>query len=333
VNHDGASAIGLVPSHPLAVARPVVRIRLSPGDRPLVRAGEQVSIGDDVVERLRDPRIELGPLTTSIPRPGERVGLPRRPGRARDDRTDAGELLFADDERARVVTGEHVDIVRSPASGTVTAIRTGSELTIEAAGGALPGVLALGVPTHGRVEIATDEAGELRPGSVDVGRSGTILVVGSRVDAETLTRARAMGIRGIVVSGLAAKEERDFGASERRQRAGLHQAPPFGVLVLDGALRRSIAAPVMALLRALEGSDVGISVDPPALVFAGDPPVSADPETIRIRNGPLAGTEGRWGGLAGLRRFPGGVHLEAGHVRLDDGTTHVVPLADLERFV
>ena len=68
-------------------------------------------------------------------------------------------------------------------------------------------------------------------------------MIGSRVDAESLTRARAMGVRGVIVSGLGGKERRDFMASESRQRAALHRLPPFAVLVLDGALRRPIAGP------------------------------------------------------------------------------------------
>ena len=92
-------------------------------------------------------------------------------------------------------------------------------------------------------------------------------MVGSRIDAETLTRSRAMGIRGIVVAGLASKERRDFLASELRQRAALHRLPPYAVLVLDGAVRRPLSSPVMGVLRALAGREVAIVDDPPALVF------------------------------------------------------------------
>ena len=52
-----------------------------------------------------------------------------------------------------------------------------------------------------------------------------------------------MGVRGVIVAGLASKERRDFLASEARQRAALHRLPPFAVLVLDGAVRRPWPAP------------------------------------------------------------------------------------------
>jgi hypothetical protein len=327
------AVIDLIPTRPLTIDRPRIRIALEPGDRPLVVEGETVEAGTPLVERLRDGRIELVPEGGHGAASGDRVAVrTRHGGRGAERRTDEGELLFSDGGRQRVVVGETVDLVEAPASATVREVRSGSHLTIEATGRAVPGVLALGVPTHGRLDLATDEDGELRPGSVDVGRAGTILVVGSRVDAETLTRARAMGVRGMVVSTLPAKEERDFSASERRQRAALHQLPPFGVVVLDGAIRRPIAGPIMALLRSLSGQPVGLSIDPPALLFEAAESVALDPDAVRVRHGSLAGREGRWAGPAGLRRFAGGVHLEAGFIRLDDGEVRALPLADLERF-
>jgi hypothetical protein len=63
------------------------------------------------------------------------------------------------------------------------------------------------------------------------------------VDAETLTRARAMGVRGVVVTGLSSKERRDYLASEARQRSALHRLPPFAVLVLEGVVRRPLPGP------------------------------------------------------------------------------------------
>ncbi len=327
MNDRRVGDLALVPARPLLAERPTLRIPLAPGDRPLVGVGDAVAQGDPVVERLRDPRIELVTVTTPVA-PGSRVDVP-----GGEDGAANGEVLFVEGDRARVVVADHVDVVGSPGRGTVRSIRAGIELTIEAAGVLLPATLALGVPTTGRLAIATDEGGELRPGSLDVGRAGSILVVGSRVDAETLTRARAMGVRGIVVEILAAKEERDFGASERRQRAALHQLPPFAVLVLDGAIRRPIPSIVMSVLRGLDGRDVGISLDPPGLLVDEPIAVTPAPDRIRVRSGPLSGREGRWHGAAGLRRFPAGVHLEAGFVRFDDGTLEAVPLADLERFV
>ena len=317
---DQLGQLGLVPVRRLFETPVDVRFRLAPGDRPLVAAGESVVPGAPILERLRDARLkEIGASKAGAGGPGQR--------------TQDGELLFAWRNRWRVATGEMTEAIDTPVAGIVREVRPGSAITVRADGRAIPGIVALGGPTRGRLHILAGTEGELRPASLDVGAAGTILVVGSRIDAETLTRARAMGVRGVIVGALASKERRDFLASERRQRAALHRLVPYAVLVLDGALRRPIASPVMAVLHALAGREVALTTDPPAILF--DAPDIADlvpRDLVRIRGGALAGREGRWAGLLGPRRFAGGVHLEAAAVHFDDGPTVAVPLGDLERF-
>jgi hypothetical protein len=298
-----------------------VTIPLAPGDRALVAAGESVVPGAPIVERIRDPRlIDVVVPDTSAPAPGGHIA--------------DGELLFDWRGRWRVVSGEVTEPVDSPVAGIVKDVRAGSAIVIRATGRGLRAIVALGGPTRGQLHVASWVEGELRSGSVDVGLAGRVLVVGSRIDAETLTRARAMGVRGIIVGGLASKERRDFLASEDRQRAALHRLPPFAVLVLEGAVRRPLAGPVMDILDALEGHEVAIVADPPMLIFdAPELDIPAPrPDHIRVRSGQLTGREGTWAGLTGPRRFAGGVHLEAGTVRFDDGSVVAVPIGDLERF-
>jgi len=304
------SDLALVTTRRLLDGAVDVAFHLRPGDRPLVASGESVVVGAPIVERLRDPQlIEVAVPPSVDPRPGTRVA--------------DGELLFAWRDHWRVAGGELTEPIDTPVAGIVRDVRPGSS------------IVALGAPTRGRLHIVAGSDGELRTGSLDVGLAGTILVVGSRIEAETLTRARAMGVRGIIVGGLASKERRDFVASERRQHAALHRLPPFAVLVLEGAIRRPLAGPMMAVLQALVGREVAIAIDPPALLFdAPDVVIPVPPaDLVRVRAGDLAGRDGIWVGSLGPRRFAGGVHLEAAAVRFDDGQTLAVPLGDLERFV
>jgi len=314
------------------------RFPLPPGDRPLVDPGAAVLPGDPLLEHLRDRRIDEVTVPAGVagqPIPGSRWAP--TPGRRHRDSDIEGELLAplpGKGDRWRLVTGDHRVILPSPVAGVVTEVRPGAEIRLRPDGLVLRAAFAAGSPARGRLELATDPFGDLRPGGIDVGRAGSILVVGSRIDAEAITRARAMGVRGIVVATLPGKELRDFQASERRQRAALHAPPPFGVLALEGALRRSIPGPIMALLERFAGRDVALLVDPPALVFEGADEASAevDPTWVRIRSGPNAGAEGRLVGPAGLRRFAAGVHLEAAFVELEDEGLLAVPLGDLERY-
>lgn len=310
---------------------------LRPGDRALVKEGEAVGRGQPIVDLVREPRtiVVAGVGSEEHPAtPGDRWAAP--PGRqAREtDVAVEGELLFRSAGRWRIAGGDRGEPLESPSAGVVHEVRTGSGLTIRSAGSAIPGRLALAGPTWGRLHVATGPDGELRAQHVDVGAAGAIIVAGARMDAEALTRARAVGIRGVIVAALGNKEQRDFLASERRGRAAVHGLPPFGVLVLDGAARRPIASPLMAIFEAIEGATVAIVGNPPALVIDDSSitlPVPP-PDLVRVRSGPLAGAEGTWAGLAGPRRFPAGVTLEAAFVRFGGRPPVAIPIGDLERF-
>jgi hypothetical protein len=334
--------LDLVGRRPLLAGPTEILFPLAPGDRALVAAGDVIVPGTTIAERLRDPRLVELPAgaTPDDARPGDRWQTTGQTGvrLRRGGGAESGELLYDHGGRWALAAGEHPEPVDCPLAGVVRDVRPGVGIRVRAQGRALLGVEALGDPTHGRLSLGSERGdqrqGRLRSTSLDVGLAGTILVIGSRVDAEALTRARAMGVRGVIVSGLAGKERRDFLASESRQRAALHRLPPFAVLVLDGAIRRPIAGPIAAVLEALAGTTVAITIDPPASVL--DEPNQAVPPPadghVRVRSGEHAGEEGRWAGLAGVRRFAGGTFLEAGWVVLGDDPAISIPIADLERF-
>ncbi len=325
------STLLLVPAHRLLLERPQVRIPLLPGDRIVTTRGASVVPGDLLAERVRDPRlVEIGDgeRGSSTSHPG--AWVPAEPGRR--GTAPAGELLFEHAGRRRIATGPHPDLVAAPGAGRVAAIHPGVEIVLELDGIGIPGSELLGDPGHGRLAILPGEGDGRIP--LDVAHAGAIVVFPGRADAETLTRARAMGIAGAVVPALAERDRRDVVASEARQRAGLHRLAPFPVLVLDGFLRRSIAGPVREILAGLVGREVGLVGGPPLLVATADARDVARPDEdrVRVRGGAEAGREGRFLGLAGPQRLPGGVAAEAGRVRLDDGRDVVVALGDLERF-
>lgn len=243
----------------------------------------------------------------------------------------AGEALFRRKDRWLVVQGNHIDAGIAPVSGRIAAVRPGRSIEIDAVGWRIPGTGVLGEVSFGPLAVARDGA-DGRPAGLDIGLAGAIVVLDGRVDAETITRARAMGLRGLVVGSLAGRVWRAVEASEARQRAALHPRPPFGVLVLDGELRRPIPSPLRDLLQALVGRPVGIVDDPPGLAFGGPlPAVPVAPDWVVVRAGPRAGTEGRVVGLTGPWRFSLGVQLLAARVVTEAGENLVVPVADLVR--
>jgi hypothetical protein len=326
----GPAGLDLVPLRRLLVTDPRVELAIEPGDRVVVAAGTAVGLGDLIVERVRDPRLVYGGAQAADgASPGDWIpaGEHRKGGAA-----PAGELLLVARGRQRLVTGSHPDRLEAPVRGRVTGIRPGAAVELAADGVGLAGTALLGDPVHGRLVVLPAEV-DTRP-ALDVNLAATIVAIPGRVDAETLIRARAMGIHGAVVVSLAERDRRALVESEARQRAGLHRLAPFGVLLLDGTIRRPLASPFAAILAALSGREVGLAAEPPLLLAGRSieglpiPP----PDRVRLRGGPDAGAEGRWLGPAGPRRFAPGIGAEAGLVETDDGRLLVVPLGDVERF-
>ena len=247
-----------------------------------------------------------------------------------------GTLLYETNGRWRAAAGEHHQIVEAPVAGVVVEGRNGVGVAIEVHGAAIPGALAAGEASRGYLDVPRLTDGELWASALDVGRSGAVVVAGSRISAQAISRARAMSIRGLVAGSVGEGELRDLAASEARQKASLAPSVPFGLFALDGHQRRPLPTPVLALLAALAGREVAIVTDPPLLVFdvSEVPLPDLPPDWIRVRSGQHAGREGRWIESAGQYRFRAGIHLEGAVVRFVDETeTTVVPVTDLERFV
>ena len=288
-------------------------------------------MGAPIAQRLRDPRLdELVIPAAATPRPGRRWTPPTG---GRPARTGGGEFVFSWRGRWRVATGDVADPLEVPFAGIVREVRPGTAIVVRAAGRGLRGIVALGGPTRGRLQVGPD--GELRAGALDVGAAGTILIVGSRVDAETLTRARAMGVRGVIVLG--AVEQGTAGLPGLREPPAIGAPSASAIRGPGHGGRRPAPAggAVLTVLTALAGQEVAIVADPPMLVFdAPNLHIPTPPaDLVRIRAGDLGGREGRFVEAIGPRRFAGGVHLEAGLVRFPDGAIAAVPLGDLERFV
>jgi len=247
-----------------------------------------------------------------------------------------GTLLFEANGRWYAAAGDRHEIVESPVAGVVREARNAIEVTIEVAGAAIPGAIAAGEPSRGYLDVPRLTDGDLWASVLDVGRAGAVVVAGTRVSAQAISRARAMSIRGLIAGSVGEGELRDLEASRQRQKASLTPSVSFGLIALDGHGRRPLATPILALLAAMAGREVAVVTDPPLLVFDVEevPLPELPPDWIRARSGPHAGREGRWLRSAGSYRFRGGIHLEAAVVRFADETeTTIVPVTDLERFV
>ena len=340
------SATLLMDRIPLRSARlsgPGVRVALRPGDVPLVEAGDRVAPGDPLLRRARHPQIgEQALHGMPAPQPGTRfaegttlAGRGRHPVRFEG----AGEVLYATPGgRLRVVISRHHAIVESPVAGTVVSIDA-CALDIRVDGVAIQGAMAVGEPSCGPLIIVVGSPdAELHAQGIDVRHAGAVLVAGSRVDVESLTRARAMGVRGVIAGGVIGGDVVALRASIERQEASVHASPPFALVVLDGYGKRPIPRDAWEALNLCAGDTVGLTVTPPLVVLPpGSVRPESEPDRVRVAAGPLLGRTGRAVELTGARRQAAGVYQDCVRVALDPivspGPPDLVdvPIADLER--
>jgi hypothetical protein len=221
--------------------------------------------------------------------------------------------------------------------GRVTRV-TPSAIDVRVAGAVVLGVAGTGAAVHGKLRVSVDDAGdELRAGAIDSDATGRIVVGGSRASAETLTRARAMGVAGVVLGGVLDKDLRDFEATQLRRREMGGVGGDFSVVLLEGYGKIGMDPGVFAWLRSHDGKLASLFGDAGRLyVYDADEPPT---RRLLVRPGdrvvgtrrPYAGAGGRLVRIVnGLHVVSSGVPARSGLVRFEDGRTGIVPLANLE---
>lgn len=333
----------------------VHRVRLPIGASPIVEPGHRVEPAEVLATRLA-PR---GGVSIPVALPLRRSAgaaerfIVARPG----DRLQRGDLL-AEDDRGRQVRAtepclllgydrEEGSAMVAPLSegepvlghvrGEVIAV-TDDAVELRVAGALVAGVGGSGAAVHGELRMAVHDPGdELRAGAIDASSTGRIIVGGSRASAETLTRARAMGVAGIVLGGVLDKELRDFEATQQRRREIGGVRGDFGVLLLEGYGKVGLDAGLfdwfarhdghLASLFGGEGRLYVYDAEPPpsrrALLLAGD--------RVVAHRRPYAGMGGTLVRvLDRIHAAESGIAARAGIVRFEDGRSAVVPLANLE---
>lgn len=317
----------VLPEQVLAVRRrlgPAVRVRVTePLGRPasqvtallLVRPGEQLEEGDPLA---RDPQGR----EVHTPTGGMLIGL---------SASDGSVLVAPLGDEEPVIGHVH---------GRVRAVEAGS-IVLEVPGVVLHGVGGTGEAVHGELVIGvhTPEE-ELRPGAIDVGATGKIVVGGSRASAETLTRARAMGVAGIVLGGVLDKELRDFEAIQRRRREVGGLAGSFGVLLLEGFGKVGIDPQRFAWLRRHAGRTASLfGADGLLFVHEATPPPGRRTlprvgERVVAHRRPFQGRAGVLvAELEDLHAAPSGIPTRMALIRFEDGRLAPVPMANLEATV
>jgi hypothetical protein len=190
--------------------------------------------------------------------------------------------------------------------------------------GGLGGRLLLGDEVEGSLYFSTTEPDSR--GWAAAQKAGILAVVS--VSPETVLRARAVGIRGVVVGSLSDGEREALSASiDRRVAAGVAPAP-FGLLILGGRRESDEwAAELGKALAALHDSGVRLERHPAGLTTSSARGAAerSGVDTVVI-GGPRAGSYGTWRGLVDVQPSD-----PQGAVEIN-GDLVVLPIGDLQRL-
>ena len=159
----------------------------------------------------------------------------------------------------------------------------------------------------------------------EAARSAGILAVES-ASPETVLRARAVGVRGVIVRSLSDAEREALDASLARRVAAAVATDPFGLLILEGRHSQRTHGRIAEL----DGCDVSLCAEPPELqIHDGGgrrwaAAHSSGGDTI-VTGGEYEGETGEWEGISVTAPDdPRGIVVI-------DGSPRAIPLADLQR--
>lgn len=143
---------------------------------------------------------------------------------------------------------------------------------------------------------------------------------------ETVLRARAVGVRGVIVHELSDGERDALNASLERRIAAAVSTSPFGLIIMTPR-RPALGSGdrITQLLRSLHGVRVRFS-DEPVGIVAREVQFDLQVGDVSVIGGPLEGRTGVWEGLADVRADD-----PLGAIRID-GVLYAVPLGDLQRL-
>ncbi|MFZ9846489.1 MAG: hypothetical protein ACO3E3_05085, partial [Candidatus Limnocylindrus sp.] len=242
---------------------------LLPGGDLVCVTGEE---GEELLVRTSrsEVTLSLGEIVPLALRTGEEERVLLTRGGAQAEYTLHGGIA-----RAAILFGDAHAAPHEVRSGSLSA-------AITAATSAVPipapiSLLPAGSATHG-VRSGRQLLGDLVEGEVHFSETepegsgweravaAGVLAIGS-ASPETVLRARAVGVRGVIVHGLSDGERDALNASLERRIAAAVATAPFGLIIMTPRRPTSESDErVMHMLRSLHGSRVRFSDDPVGIV-------------------------------------------------------------------
>lgn len=259
--------------------------------------------------------------------------------------TVTGQVLLREPPRILDVLG-YVE-------GTIVETVAQQGVVVETSCSLVQGIFGIGGETSGELVMAVkapDEA--LTPGHLSAAMKGKIVVGGSFLSADTMAKAKELGVAGLVVGGIHDKDLRallgyDLGVAI----TGTEQVG-FTLILTEGFGAIPMAQKTFKLMSAHAGQQASISgatqiragVIRPEIIIpkqtgAASASGAAAPQRdgirigdpVRIIRDPLFGKIGQVSALpSDLQKIPTESEVRVLEVRFGDGTTAVIPRANIE---
>ncbi|CAE6773490.1 hypothetical protein [Nitrospira defluvii] len=258
--------------------------------------------------------------------------------------TITGQILLREPPRVLELRG-YID-------GTIADVHPEQGVTVETTCSLVQGIFGIGGETSGELVMGVKTPDQpLLPEQLNPSMKGKVVVGGAFLSAATMARAKELGVVGLVVGGIHDKDLRallgyDLGVAI----TGTEQVG-FTLILTEGFGTIPMAPKTFALLSAHAGQKASISgatqiragVIRPEIIIPHSGPAAATKvaqaeregiqlgDPVRIIRDPLFGKIGAVSGLPSeLRAIPTESEVRVLEVRFPDGTTTVVPRANIE---
>lgn len=265
-------------------------------------------------------------------------------GRVESVSTITGQILLREPPRVLELRG-YID-------GVVAEVHPDQGVTVESTCSLVQGIFGIGGETSGELVMGVKAPDQpLLPEQLNASMKGKVVVGGAFLSAATMAHAKELGIVGLVVGGIHDKDLRallgyDLGVAI----TGTEQVG-FTLILTEGFGTIPMAPKTFALLSAHAGQKASISgatqiragVIRPEIIIPHSGPKAATKvaqaeregiqlgDPVRVIRDPLFGKIGAVSGLPSeLRAIPTESEVRVLEVRFPDGTTTVVPRANIE---
>jgi hypothetical protein len=237
--------------------------------------------------------------------------------------------------------------------GLVVEVRPQQGVTVECVCSLVQGIFGIGGEAYGEIVMAVEAPDRpLTPDRLTVEMKGKVVVGGSFLSAETMAKAKDVGVAGLVVGGIHDQDLRALLGYDLGVAITGSEQVGFTLILTEGFGAIPMAAKTFSVLSSHAGAMASISgatqiragVIRPEIIIplkGGRSTVNRSAtqtregiqpgDLVRIIRDPLFGKIGRVSALPSeLRKIQTESEVRVLEVRFDDGSTVVVPRANIE---